>query len=234
MIYTQAVESFSTAVVERIDDIQQSNSPLSSLKTLVKDLVEFCANSGYRTAISSAEEILEDSSNVPLEKLKYQEVNNVFDNIIYDVAIVTMQSLAQSNPNFQRRMASLYFFNEIYKAMNDVNSFLPPTSTKDTFVATAVVPLTEYEQIKRVRTIRVLKSWIQSVNSCVASNLSDTSSNSALATNAIISANALFKPTMKCIASAIEASEDDSATELFEVSSLGSSSAYPPAQRSPA
>lgn len=49
----------------------------------------------------------------------------------------------------------------------------------------------------------------------MASNLSDTSSNSALATNAIISANSLFKLAMRCVGDCIMASEDQSATYLF-------------------
>ena len=182
---------------------------------LVSDLVEFCANNAHRVALQSAEEIVEDDTSRPLLDVKYSEVKNVFHELIVKVVIENMQSMAQSDPNFQRRMASLYFFNELFKAVHNFNSFVPPTETRDPFVSASVLPLADYEQEKRERTIRILIGWITSVNACVASNLSDTSSNSALATQAILSANSLFKLAMRCVSDCIMASEDQSATNLF-------------------
>ena len=129
--------------------LSQSNSPLSSLKVLVSDLVEFCANNAHRVALQSAEEIVEVDGSRPLLDVKYSEVKNVFHELIVKVAIENMQSVAQSDPNFQRRMASLYFFNELFKAVHNFNSFVPPTETRDPFVSASVLPLADYEQEKR-------------------------------------------------------------------------------------
>jgi len=133
----------------------QSTSPLSSLKVLVSDLVEYCANNAHRVALQSAEGIFEEDKSSPLLEVKYNEVKIVFEEVVRKIAIDQMLKMAQSDPNFQKRMAALYFFTEFFKAVHNFNSFVPPTETRDPFVSSSVVPLADYEQEKRERTIKV-------------------------------------------------------------------------------
>ncbi|GMI10637.1 hypothetical protein TrLO_g13807 [Triparma laevis f. longispina] len=196
-------------LADRLDDFRQSNSPLSSLKTLIQAAVELCAHTASTNATKRADELFDDDPSKTRFQYRVEQFGVHYSELNATMAYTTMLEVAQSDPVPSRRVASLYFFQESYKAQNSTSSFLTPTPSADPIVTSGTLPLQQFLSIRRER------EWVTSASYCISSNLSSSASNSSLATSAVLSANSLFKPAMRCISSAIVASEDAAATALY-------------------
>ena len=211
-----SVDFYEERLVDLIDTFRTSNASLPELIELLTPAVELIAH----TAPSNARKLaaLESpQTGVPVQILTISHLDDHYGRLNDSMAYPTLVELAQSDTSPARRAAALHFFQELYKESCAPSSYLPPDPGLDPAVAAGLVSKAASLFTKRTREISLLTAWMVAATACASSAfVGSSSSSSATSTKAILSANALLRPSFRCISSAIAAADDGAATVLFE------------------
>jgi symplekin len=198
-------------LVEQLDNYRSSPMQLADLKAMqLSPIVDSLAHS----AAANARRLGSAAAGNKIQAVVrgYEEHYNT---LLVNLAFTTFSELAASDPSPHRRIGALSFFQELYAELTTDNSFLPPNPAADRAVTSGTLALATYQAILRRREIALLRHWTESATNCIL-GIGDIQADEGMAAKAVISANAVFRPALRCVAASIDAADDRSATEVYQ------------------
>jgi len=205
-----SIAELEESLIDYLDTYRNSSATLPVLKgSILRQCIELLAHASPANARKVGQSSV--GNKVQSTVRSYEEH---YTNLL-KLSYTTFREVATVDPNLQRRIGALSFFQDLYTEMQTENSYLPPNPAMDRAVTSGTLPLATFQSVLRSREIALLSSWLTAATHSIASNLSNAVVASSLAAKAILAANAVARPALRCIARCIDAAEDRNATQLY-------------------